>query len=48
MPTLIILEARKGRVVELDGHNDIFTGMNAQETMAKWIAKRNQLFSEYR
>lgn len=48
MPSLIILEPRKGKVVELNGHDDIFTGMNAQETIAKWIAKRNQLHSEYR
>ena len=41
MPTLILLEGKEGRVVELSAHDDIFTGMNPQETMEKWIQTRN-------
>jgi hypothetical protein len=47
MPTLILLEARKGRVVKLDAREDIFTGMKAAETMEKWIAMRNEKFPEF-
>ena len=37
MPTLILLDAKKGRVVSLNARDDIFTGMNAHETFERWI-----------